>query len=68
MVDAWPLQWPAGKPRTPRHKVERSRFEPGSRPAEVRAITEEIRRLGGRNVIVWSCWENPPALRVGEDG
>lgn len=52
MIDAFPLQWPAGKPRTPRHKVERSRFEPGSRPAEVRAITEEIRRLGGRNVVV----------------
>lgn len=52
MIDAYPLQWPAGKPRTPRHKVERSRFEPGSRPTEVRNITEEIRRLGGRNVVV----------------
>lgn len=52
MTEAYPLQWPAGKPRTPPHKVERSRFEPGSRPAEVRAITDEIRRLGGRNVVV----------------
>lgn len=52
MIDAYPLSWPAGKPRTPRHKVEYSRFEPGSRPTEVANIQAEIRRLGGRNVIV----------------
>lgn len=52
MIDAFPLAWPAGKTRTPRHKVEYSRFEPGSRPTEVQNILDEIRRLGGRNPIV----------------
>lgn len=52
MSEAFPLAWPPGKPRTPRHKIERSRFEPASRPSEIRAIQNEIRLLGGRDVIV----------------
>lgn len=52
MIDVYPLAWPAGKPRTPPHRVERSRFEPGSRPTEVSNVKAELHRLGARNVIV----------------
>lgn len=52
MIEAFPLQWPPGKPRTPSHKVEKSQFKPGSRPVEVANIMAEIRRLGGKNVVV----------------
>lgn len=52
MTEAYPLHWPAGKPRTPSNKIEHSRFEPNNRPTEVAAIQREIRLLGGRNVLV----------------
>lgn len=51
-VEAYPLAWPAGKPRTPWHKIERSRFEPGNRPQEVANVIAELGRLGARNVVV----------------
>lgn len=51
-VEAYPLSWPAGKPRTPWHKIERSRFEPGNRPQEVANVIAELGRLGARNVVV----------------
>ena len=51
-IEAYPLSWPAGKPRTPRHKIERSRFEPYGRAAEVENVRAELQRLGARNVIV----------------
>lgn len=51
-IEAYPLAWPAGKPRTPRHKIERSRFEPYGRAAEVENVRAELQRLGARNVIV----------------
>lgn len=52
MTEAYPLQWPAGKPRTPSHKIERSRFSPGNHVQECRAVREELLRLGARNVII----------------
>lgn len=51
-IEAYPLAWPAGKPRTPRHKIERSRFEPFGRAAEVENVRAELQRLGARNIIV----------------
>jgi hypothetical protein len=51
-IEAYPLAWPAGKPRTPSYRVERSRFEPGNRPQEVANVRAELQRLGARNVIV----------------
>lgn len=51
-IEAYPLAWPAGKPRTPRHKIERSRFEPYGRAAEVENVRAELQRLGARNIIV----------------
>lgn len=51
-VESYPLSWPASKPRTSRHKIEQSRFEPGNRPTEVANVHKELRRLGARNIIV----------------
>ena len=51
-VQAYPLAWPAGKPRTARHLIERSRFEPGNRPREVASVQAELSRLGARKVVV----------------
>lgn len=51
-VESYPLAWPAGKPRTPWHKVERSRFEPGNRPQEVANVIAELHRLGAHNIVV----------------
>ena len=52
MTEAFPLQWPPGKPRTPRARIELSRFSPGDRPQECRAVQEELARLGARNVVI----------------
>lgn len=62
MTEAYPLTWPANKRRTPAHKVQRSQFSPSNRPTEVANIQSEIRRLGGRNVVVSSN------LRLRSDG
>jgi hypothetical protein len=51
-IEAHPLAWPVGKPRTPRHKIEKSRFDPYGRAAEVTNVREELQRLGARNIIV----------------
>lgn len=51
-IQAFPLAWPAGKPRTARHLIERSRFEPGNRPSEVANVQAELSRLGARKVVV----------------
>jgi hypothetical protein len=51
-IESYPLAWPPGKPRTPPHRVERSRFDPGNRPTEVANVRAELQRLGARNVIV----------------
>lgn len=52
MIEAYPLHWPAGRPRTPRHLVTYSRFSPGNRAQEVRLVRDELSRLGAKNVIV----------------
>jgi hypothetical protein len=49
---AFPLSWPPGRKRTPKHAVRRSSFSPGTRPVEVANVTAELRRLGARGVIV----------------
>lgn len=52
MIEAYPLHWPDGRPRTPRYNIRRSSFTPGNRSTEVANVTAELRRLGARNVIV----------------
>jgi hypothetical protein len=53
MVEAYPLQWPEGWKRTPRHLRKSGPFKvpPGQARQE---MMEEIRRLGGRDIIVSS--------------
>jgi len=46
-MEAYPLCWPEGWPRTPGHKRERSQFKQTPDRAR-RALLEEIRRLIGR--------------------
>lgn len=53
-INAYPLQWPAGKPRTPAHKRTWSRFKATPDQAR-RELIEEMRRLGlRRNQIIVS--------------
>lgn len=51
-IDAYPLAWPAGRPRTSRNQITYSRFSPGNRAQEVRNVQDELWRLGAKNVIV----------------
>lgn len=52
MTDAYPLQWPAGWPRTPAHRRHPSKFKPGSMAAETQELIWELRRLGARNMVL----------------
>lgn len=60
-VPAFPLQWPANKPRTPAGERERSRFR--TTPGKARdELLREISRLGGSAVVISS---NVPVRRDG---
>ncbi len=50
MVEAYPLHWPAAKPRNTR--PERARFGDHSVSWATNQMLHEIRLLGGRNVVV----------------
>src|SRR5690606_31281193 len=52
MTEAYPLQWPAGWPRTPAHKRQRSRFQPNGLADEAMSIRWELERLGARYPVV----------------
>ena len=49
MTEAYPLQWPQGRPRTQR--PERSRFDTTQDLAQ-RCLFDELHRLGARNIIL----------------
>lgn len=51
MAEAYPLQWPPTRKRTPAHKRQRSQFKTTLARA-VGNLMEEIRRLGGRSVVL----------------
>jgi len=51
MIDAYPLCWPEGWPRTPQHKITGSRFNTTMAVARD-AVVDEVRLLGGRNIII----------------
>ena len=51
MEQAYPLQWPQGRSRTPRHKVTYSRFDVTPSKAQSEMLGE-IQRMGGRNIVV----------------
>ncbi len=52
MTDAFPLQWPAGWPRTPSHRRQPSKFKPGSMVAETQDLIGELKRLGARGMVL----------------
>lgn len=51
-VEAFPLHWPPGRPRTPHYNIRKSQFQPGNRPVEVGNVQAELKRLGARNIVV----------------
>lgn len=62
-AEAFPLQWPEGWPRTPRHKRVngRSRWSSGGKPwtfdAARKELALELDRLGARNVVLSTNYE-----------
>ncbi|WP_422097530.1 J domain-containing protein [Variovorax sp.] len=52
-ISAYPLTWPAHRPRTPGYRIERSGFDRQRSFAVVRdELVREIDRLGGRSLII----------------
>lgn len=51
MTEAYPLQWPAGQPRTPSYQRQSARFDTTQNAAQEHIIAE-IKRLGGRDPII----------------
>lgn len=51
-VEAFPLHWPEGRPRTPSYNRRNSPFRPGNRSVEAKNVIEELKRLGARDVII----------------
>jgi hypothetical protein len=49
MTEAYPLAWPAGKPRTA--SAARSRFDTSQERAQ-RTLVEEVRRMGGMQLVI----------------
>jgi hypothetical protein len=49
MTEAYPLQWPSGRPRTP--YPARSRFDTSQERAQ-RTLVEEVRRMGGSQLVI----------------
>src|ERR1035441_10176563 len=49
MTEAFPLQWPTGRPRT--QYPARSRFDTSQERAQ-RTIVEEVRRMGGSQLVI----------------
>lgn len=54
MVESYPLEWPAGWPRTAAHKRSKSRFGKNLGFSQIIELKEELRRLGARDVVVSS--------------
>ena len=52
MTEAYPLQWPAGRPRT--HYPAQSKFGVRTIDQAVRLVREEIRRLKGGSAVISS--------------
>lgn len=51
MFEAYPLSWPFSKPRTPKHKRTRSRFD--QTPGRARdKLLEELKRLGAKEQVI----------------
>jgi hypothetical protein len=53
MVEAYPLQWPVGRPRTEPYRRKRAIFKT-PRGKAIGGLLAEIKRLGGRSVVISS--------------
>ena len=56
-ITAYPLAWPAGWPRTSAYQVKSSRYGDHSLAEARRAIADQVRLLGGKNLIISSNLE-----------
>lgn len=54
---AYPLYWPEGWPRTELHKVKRAQFKDRSVFTARRELEREVRKFGGRDLIISSNLE-----------
>ena len=56
MIEAFPLAWPQGWPRTPAARRENSRFARAThaRSQTIQQLQDELRRLGATNVVISS--------------
>lgn len=51
MTEAYPLQWPVGVPRTPRHRIADATFKVTLGEA-IRHVRDEVRLMGGAALVV----------------
>ncbi|SDR18401.1 hypothetical protein SAMN05443245_5179 [Paraburkholderia fungorum] len=51
MTTSYPLQWPAGRPRTAAHRRARANFTTSFAVARDNLLAE-VKRLGGRNLVI----------------
>ncbi|MBF0239890.1 MAG: DnaJ domain-containing protein [SAR324 cluster bacterium] len=56
-ITAYPLTWPAGWYRTPLRNIQHSRYHDRSIASARDAVTEEVRLLGGNELIISSNLE-----------
>jgi len=54
MIEAYPLQWPIGYPRTAMYAIKGSNFSEKTLAYVTNLLMSEIKRMGGKNVIL-SC-------------
>lgn len=54
MITAYPLSWPQGQPRTPAHRVQKSRFTSAVKTQDYiqKELVNEVRLLGGSGLII----------------
>lgn len=53
-AESYPLEWPAGWPRTSMHQRGASRFGKNIGYNQIRELQNELRRLGAQNVVISS--------------
>jgi len=53
-INAYPLAWPPGWPRTAPEKRERAKFVETTLARSLAFLEEEVRRLGGKNLVLSS--------------
>lgn len=62
MIDAYPLSWPAGWPRTSPGHRKWGNFGQSTRARTINGLLDELRKLGAQNVVISSD------LRLRNDG